>query len=301
MTSERTPSFFLRISAAPNCNLRCEYCNPDGEFKPGIISDKELLDSIKAGYRMGIRTVHFTGGEPTLRKGIVDLVAETKNIGIEKISLTTNGVLFNKMAENFKKAGLTGASISLDSLDSEKVREITGFDVFKPVYESIVKSCDLFPNVVVNMVVMRKNLSEIKDFVDFADKMEGRFIPRFCELQNFGPAYEKDPDSFVKNHVPRVEIIQALEAIRHIESKFKESRDSENAHAEYFELGNDGLVVGVIAPFSKGWPCAGPGCGRIRIGPTGAIKSCVFNPTYQLDGLSSNEKLDVLEIVIEEK
>lgn len=301
MVVDKIHPFFLRITATPECNLRCKYCNPNGVFSSDVMSNLNLIETVSAAYDLGIRTVHWTGGEPTVRRDLVDLVKKSKYIGIETQSITTNGVLFNKMAESLSVAGLTGASISLDSLKTEKVKLISGSNVLRQVQEAIIKSCDLFPNVVVNMVVMRQNLGEIPDFIKFAQDLDGRFIPRFCELQNFGPAFEEEPQLFTQNYVSRKEIIQALKNIDQIGERCREPIDKENGHAEYFFLRNHNLIAGIIAPYSHGWPCAKSDCGRIRIGPTGAIKSCVFSPTYQLEGLSYKDKLDVLKKVIEEK
>ena len=298
---ENSSSFFLRITATSRCNLKCEYCNPNNEFNENLISNKELAETIKAASELGIKTVHWTGGEPTLRKGIVDLVEESSQYGISTQSITTNGVLFNRMAEKFCKAGLTGASISLDSLNAEKVERITGFNILNNVQESIEKSCDLFQHVTVNMVVMRQNFEEMPNFIEFAKKMDGRFIPRFCELQNFGPAYEEDPQLFTKNYVSRTEIFDSLKNIDQIEIKPRKLVDKENSHAEYFFLKRNNLIAGIIAPYFYRWSCAEENCGRIRIGPTGIIKSCVASNSYFLSESSFEEKKDILKKVIEEK
>lgn len=299
--SENASLYYLRITATPNCNLSCVYCNPEREFSAGYMPDNELLDSIRAAYHFGIKTVHFTGGEPTVRPGFVDLVSETRRIGMMTINVTTNGVLFNNMAEKLKNAGLTGVSISLDSLKSERVSSITGYNILGPVKESIMKSCDLFKNVVVNMVVMHQNFEEIEDFVKFARQMKGRFIPRFCELQNYGPIYEKIPTHFIQDLVPRKRIIKALTQLGQLNEKHRNDVDRHNGQAEYYTLGDDNLIVGVIAPYSNGWPCTRANCRRIRIGPKGAIKSCVFSPSYHLNGLSFENKLKVLKKIIAEK
>ena len=299
--TEKISPFFLRITATPRCNLKCEYCNPNESFSLKTTPDKDLIETSKAAAEFGIRTAHWTGGEPTIRKGIIKLVDAYAQSGITTQSVTTNGVLFNKMAKDFSSAGLTGASISLDSLNKEKVKLITGYDVLEPVRESIINSCELFPNVTVNMVVMRQNFNEISDFINFAQEMHGRFIPRFCELQNFGPAYEKNPQLFLQNYVSREEIVQRLKDIDQVEDRPRKSIDKENGHAEYFYLKDHNLITGIIAPYSHGWSCAESNCGRIRIGPTGTIKSCVSNSAYHLNGSSYEEKLVILKKVISEK
>jgi len=293
---------YLRITADSRCNLRCIYCNPYGEFNSSDnISDKDLRDIIEIAYENGIQTIHWTGGEPLLRESLVDLVKEAALIGIKTQSITTNGILLCKYANALYKAGLTGTSISLDTLKPDKFKRITGVNAFLNVYSSIVESCSLFKNVVANMVVMPSNFDEIHDFIKFAVEMEGRFIPRFCELQPYGPAFE-DHISFDDYFIPREQIMKKIEELGNTEEVFKKNIDNENIHSSYFIIRDLGIRIGIIAPYSNGWPCGGVKCGRIRIGGSGTTKACVRSKNkYEFKGLSFSEKRNLFNEVLQEK
>jgi len=294
-------NFFLRFSASPNCNLRCVYCKPE-HANPNMMSDTEIVETIRAAHKLGVNRVQYTGGESTLRTSLPDIIAEATKIGIQFQTLATNGVIFNRMASGYKEAGLTGVSISLDSLDRETVKQISGADVLDTVLGAIGQSCDLFPQVMLNTVVLPQNVDELPAFIGLAEKIGGgRLVPRFIELQNFGPALEKNSDLFKMNLVPETVIMERLNDIGPVEQVQKNAIETVNGHAGYFLIHGPEVVVGVIANYSHGWPCAGTDCGRIRVGPAGAIRSCVTGPTYQLSGQSYEKKLEILSTVIGEK
>ena len=121
---------YVRISVTDRCNLRCRYCMPaDGVEKlshEDILSFEEIVRVVRALAQLGIRKVRLTGGEPLLRRGIVDLVREIKAVeGIERVALTTNGVLLADLAEELRAAGLDGVNISLDTLAEDAFSDIT--------------------------------------------------------------------------------------------------------------------------------------------------------------------------------
>ena len=316
---------FLRISAYAGCSFRCSYCNPDGLFSGEMMSTNEIIQIILAAHELGIRTVHFTGGEPTERNDFVELVKATKQIGMTTIDVTTNGmnrnmavtvdgVGYHSMIEALQAYGLTGVSTSLDTFDpktmveiaSPKNSDLTGEYILAEIKGAIEKSCVLFTQqgkLVVNMVVTKKNFHEIVNFIKYAQEMSGRFIPRFCEMQNKGPAYGDNQNKFHQDYISREKITQALESlgIGNLIEIDKERIDKQNAHAEYFTIGDDKLIVGLIAPFSQNWPCTKAECNRIRVGPNGAVNSCLDSPHYCLNGKSYADKLEILKQVIYQK
>lgn len=318
-------SQFLRITAYPGCNLRCFYCNPEGLFSGDVLDTGEMLDIVKAAHELGITTVHYTGGEPTERHDFVELVRATKKIGMTTIDVTTNGTNLNRpvvigrknygsMIEALHASGLTGVSMSLDTFDPEifqkmalpKDIETDAKYVLSQIKEAIEKTCHLFKvpgKFVVNMVVTHLNFHEIQSFLTYAKELNGGFIPRFCELQNTGPAYGEHQAKFYADYVTKERILQALENVGmgKLQQLNRISIDKQNAHAEYYTLGQGNLVVGIIAPFSQGWPCAKADCKRIRIGPMGAVNSCVESRTYQLKDKSLSEKKEVIKQVIYQK
>lgn len=317
---------FLRVTAFSGCNLRCSYCNPEGKFGKEVLSTEEILNILKAAYQVGIRTVHYTGGEPTERTDFLELVGATKQLGMAIIDMTTNGTRLNQsvvidgkeygtLVEALYVSGLTGISLSLDTLDplifkkmalskddvSTDTKEI--LNEIKRVIEIACRLIKTPGKFVVNMVVTKINFHEIGKFLAYAYKMGGGFIPRFCELQNRGPAFEEHQDWFFKEYITREKIIQALETsgMGSLLPLERESIDKQNAHAEYFELGKGGMVIGVIAPYSRGWPCAKGECNRMRIGPLGAVNSCLESPTFQLRGKSFAECEEIFRQIIYQK
>lgn len=316
---------FLRMTAYHGCNLRCFYCNPKGLHSGDILVAREILDIVKAAQELGIKTVHYTGGEPTERPDFVELVRSTKKIGMTTVDVTTNGTNLNRptvvdgkeyssMIEALHVSGLTGVSLSLDTFDPEifkrmalsKDSSIDAEQAISQTKKAIEEASRLFKTpgkFVVNMVVTKINFHEIRNFLAYAQKLKGGFIPRFCELQNKGLAYEKNQNKFYADYVAREQIIQALENVDmgKLCQLNRVSIDRQNAHAEYYTLEKDNLVVGIVAPYSHGWPCAKSDCKRIRIGPDGAVKSCLKNRTYQLKGKSFSEKKEIMRQVIYQK
>lgn len=150
---------YLRISVTDRCNLRCTYCMPEDGIKlidkKDILSLEEIVEAVKIGAgKFGIRKIRFTGGEPLVRKGIVDLVQKISSIkGIEETAMTTNGLLLSEYAQDLKKAGLKRVNISLDTLSPVKFRELTRGGEVEKVKEGIkaAKNAGLTP-VKINVV-----------------------------------------------------------------------------------------------------------------------------------------------------
>ena len=166
---------YLRLSLTDRCNLRCLYCV--GEDEAGgclarlrhddLLSYEELLRVVRVAVAMGITKVRLTGGEPLVRRGVLDFIRELTRIdGLDDVRLTTNGVLLAQSAGALRAAGVTKVNVSLDSLRPERVAEITGVDCFAAVWRGIQTVLALgFAPVKVNMVVMRHvNDDEILDF-----------------------------------------------------------------------------------------------------------------------------------------
>lgn len=176
---------YLRISVTDRCNLRCVYCMPAEGIElmnhKDILSFDEIVQVCQTAVKLGINKVRLTGGEPLVRKGIVDLVQMIANIdGISDLSLTTNGMLLSKYAQELKNAGLMRINISLDTLDPDEYARITRGGDIKKVIQGIVaaKNAGLYP-VKLNAVVFDKNDKATRESLQmFAKKMnlELRFI-----------------------------------------------------------------------------------------------------------------------------
>ncbi|NLB05882.1 MAG: radical SAM protein, partial [Desulfobulbaceae bacterium] len=156
---------YLRLSLTDRCNLRCRYCVGEDEASgclarlghEDLLTYEELLRVVRVAVALGITKVRLTGGEPLVRRGVLDFIRELTRIdGLDDVRLTTNGVLLAQSAGALRAAGVSKVNVSLDSLRPERVAEITGVDCFAAVWRGIQTVLALgFAPVKVNMVVMR--------------------------------------------------------------------------------------------------------------------------------------------------
>ena len=125
---------YIRLSISDVCNFKCGYCLPDGyridkSDNRKFISKEEISRLAKALSELGVSKIRLTGGEPTIRKDFIDIIKDIKkNSGIKKTVITTNGYKLNKIAKDIKNSGLDGINISIDSLDRERFKDVTGHD-----------------------------------------------------------------------------------------------------------------------------------------------------------------------------
>lgn len=170
---------YLRISVTDRCNLRCTYCMPEEGVQlmqhSDILSFEEIVDVVKVAVKLGIDKIRLTGGEPLVRKGIVQLVEMIAAIdGIKDLALTTNGILLPELASDLKKAGLQRINISLDTVNPEKYRQLTrGGDINK-VFQGIKAAQDVgFMPLKINCVVFKSS-----------DDDDARAVKAFCKENN---------------------------------------------------------------------------------------------------------------------
>ena len=151
---------YLRISLTDHCNLRCVYCMPEEMvFRPNaeLVQDDELLTLVQLFAQLGFDKLRLTGGEPTVRANIVELVSEMARVpGIRSISMTTNGVLLSRLAKPLVEAGLQRVNISIDTLNAEKFKRLTRWGKLEDVWEGIraAEAAGLSP-IKLNAVVVR--------------------------------------------------------------------------------------------------------------------------------------------------
>lgn len=183
---------YLRISVTDRCNLRCVYCMPEGGVqllkKTEILSFEEITRVVEVGAKLGLEKIRLTGGEPLVRKGIVDLVAMLNRVeGIEEIAMTTNGILLPKFAKDLKKAGLKRVNISLDSVSSEEYKKITRVGDLEKVITGIkaAKNAGLEP-IKINVVRLKNQMEQdVQALKEFAHSVGAqlRFITQM-DLKN---------------------------------------------------------------------------------------------------------------------
>ncbi len=181
---------YLRLAVNEHCNLRCIYCMPE-EGAPfldqaQLLSTNEIKIILRAMSDLGVKKVRFTGGEPLLRKDIIDLIKYSSQRSIfESVHITTNGLLLSNYIDELEQAGLNGINISLDTLDAEKFKKITRRDEFQKVIKGLNAAIlSDIKHIKVNVVAMRDfNQNEILDFVELTKTND--ITVRFIELMPF--------------------------------------------------------------------------------------------------------------------
>ncbi len=277
----------LRVSVTDRCNLRCVYCMPK-EGLPLLAHDEvltfeELTRIVRIAVTLGVRKVRLTGGEPLVRKDFPDLVAMLSGIeGITDIPLTTNGVLLFEYAEALKKAGLSRVTISLDTLKSQRFKEITSSESLHMVLHGFDKAqkVSLKPVKINTVIVPGQNDDEILDFAELAHKkgLEVRFIERMpipvttidkdCampSLENLNQDYE---------HIASDKIKQIIESKWGKLSPIQRNSPADTAAgpAVRYMLGDGPGRIGFISPISEPF-CTG--CGRMRLTADGKLRPCL--------------------------
>ncbi len=261
---------YLRLSIIEACNFRCTYCLPKGyQARPdlprhlGVVEIRRLLTGFA---RLGMRKVRLTGGEPSLRRDLGEIIATAAAVpGVEKIALTTNGVLLPQRIADWRAAGLTHLNVSVDALDRERFAEITGHDRLPHILDGIERALALgLSGVKLNAVLLRGlNDDQLPAFLDY---LRDRPISlRFIELMQTGDNLE-----YFRRHHYRAE---ALEDSLQAEgwSLLPRAADAgparEYAHPDYRGR------IGIIAPYSRDF-CAG--CNRLRVTSSGDLRLCLF-------------------------
>jgi len=270
---------YLRLSVTDRCNLRCIYCMPHGDFSwiphAEILRYEEILLICEALSRLGVRKIRLTGGEPLVRKDLVDLAGRLARMdGIGEICITTNGLLLERYAASLLEAGVTHVNISLDTLRPERFAAITGRDAFALAWRGIEKALEVgFPRIKLNAVVMRGiNEDEVVDLARLS--LSSPIEVRFIEFMPIGTC-----SSWEQRRVVTCEEIKTLveEALGPLEPHCS-AKDSGPARI-YSTSGAPGNL-GFISPLSRHF-CAT--CNRIRITPDGRLRLCLF----------SDEELDI--------
>ncbi len=259
---------YLRVSVTDRCNQRCNYCSrPQEEHKERsqVLTFSELTDIIGVMASMGIEKIRFTGGEPLVRKGIAELVRMVNAIeGIKETTLTTNATLLSRFAKELKEAGLKRVNVSLDTLDAEKFRIITGGGRLSHVLEGIdaALSEGLVP-LKVNTVVMRGiNEDELASIIDFA--RERGISARFIECMPM-----RDGFDWKKHYMPISEVLERED----IKERVAVEEKREEGGAEYILPLRDGSGrVGFISPLSNRF-CER--CNRLRLTADGRLHLCL--------------------------
>jgi cyclic pyranopterin phosphate synthase len=263
---------YLRISVTDKCNFRCQYCMPeDIQFQDSSehLSLEEMLTFAEACLQLGVNKVRITGGEPLLRKGVVDFIGELKNMGFSEVTMTTNAYLLKENLEEVVEAGLDRINVSLDTLQPEKFAFITRRDHLQKVWEALMAALEtpLSP-IKINAVAMRGvNDDEIADMAKLT--LNYPMHARFIELMPLNG--DTDGQQFKKLFIPGSEILQiAQEKLGDLEEVEKEDPA---APADEFKFPGAPGTFGVITPISEPF-CAR--CSRLRLTADGKIHPCLL-------------------------
>ena len=286
---------YLRISLTDHCNLRCIYCMPEDQtFRPNpeLMQDDEiaLLTRLFAG--LGFDKIRLTGGEPTVRKNIVEIVRSIASTpGIEAVSMTTNGILLTKLAQPLAEAGLKRVNVSIDTLDAEKFERLTRWGKLQDVWDGILAAEHAGMRPVKLNAVVVKGYNE-NDVIDLARlTIERPWQVRFIEMMPFAGVTD----------VQTGQIITAAQIQGRIEAALgplELSNDGKlDGEARIFRIpgakGNVGFISSVTAPFCDS-------CNRARLTADGRLRLCLLreNEVDLLTPLRAGASLEDLRRLI---
>ncbi|XP_017135561.1 molybdenum cofactor biosynthesis protein 1 isoform X2 [Drosophila miranda] len=284
---------YLRISLTERCNLRCDYCMPaDGvplQPKANLLTTEEIIRLARIFVEQGVRKIRLTGGEPTVRRDIVDMVAEMKALPqLEHVGITTNGLVLTRLLLPLQRAGLDSLNISLDTLKKDRFEKITRRKGWERVIAGIDLAVQLGYRPKVNCVLMRNfNEDEVCDFVEFTrDRpVDVRFI-------------EYMPFSGNKWHTDRlISFKETVELIRRQWPEFEALPNGPNDTSKAFAVPGFKGQVGFITSMTEHF-CGS--CNRLRLTADGNIKVCLFgNKEFSLrDAMRSDvSEEDLVDLI----
>ncbi len=259
----------LRLSITDRCNLRCTYCMPDGvEFQPRhqLLRFEEIVRVAAVAHRLGVQAVRVTGGEPLVRRGVVDLVAALSQVGFDDLSLTTNGMLLEPLARPLAEAGLRRVNISCDSLRPDRFTAIRRRGDLGTVLGAMdaAEAAGLGPVKVNVVLVAGVNDDEVEDFATFA-RTTGRPV-RFIEFMPLDApgAWQREAVVDAASVLRRIGRRWALEPV---------AAADPSAPAERYRFVDGAGEIGVIASVTR--PFCGT-CNRLRLTADGAVRNCLF-------------------------
>jgi len=290
---------YIRLSITDVCNFKCGYCLPNGYFKvenkPGFLNLDEISNLVAAFTKLGVSKIRITGGEPTVRKDFFEVLRNIKSEHkINNLVITTNGYKLNEIAEELLATGINGINISIDSLDRNKFKEITGKDRLPQILEGInILQNKGFKNIKVNAVLLKNvndSLEEFQNWERFINNNEIDF--RYIELMQTGDNLEY----FKKYHISASNFRKYIESTDWKEiSRIRDAGPSIN----YVHSKLKGKF-GIIAPYSKDFCIT---CNRLRITAKGELRLCLFGnsganlrPYLQ----NQNQKDELIELILKQ-
>ena len=256
---------YLRIAVTNRCNLACVYCVGNNQKLPAparALSLSQLLAVVRTAAKLGIDTVRITGGEPLLRKDIVQIVRKISQLGM-KVGLTTNGTLLKPLAKKLFRAGLQQINVSLDTLNPETYHRLTRRDQIKDVLAGLKAAQSAgFRKIRLNVVVRRDNVKEIPRLLEFAAK--NNFILKLIELMPFAGN---------KKYLSLARIEKKLVKDYRLVPRTPKGNWPNPGPAHYYRYKKTfvGFVTARSRPFCQH-------CNRLRLEYDGKLRSCLGYP-----------------------
>lgn len=262
---------YLRISLTDKCNLRCVYCMPeDMVFRPNesLLQDDELIRLVRIFAGLGFYKIRLTGGEPTVRQNIVEICHQIASTpGITNLSMTTNGILLDQLAQPLKEAGLQRVNISIDTLDPARFKRITRWGSLERVWAGVeaAERAGLTP-IKLNAVVVRGfNDADVTELAKIT--LEKPYQVRFIEMMPFGDVAAFAKEQIVTDAEIRARIAEEFMPLEEINS------GQLDGEARLYRFpgakGEVGFISSVTAPF-----CAS--CNRARLTADGVLRLCLL-------------------------
>jgi len=283
---------YLRISVTDRCNFRCLYCMPAEGLpwlpKAEILSYEEIADVVSQLAPLGLRRLRITGGEPTIRPNLEELIRLLHGVPeIEDIALSTNGARLPELARGLRDAGLDRINMSADSLRPDRIAKIARRNLrFDPVTSALAAEHAGLAPIKINVVVMRSiNDDEIEDFARLT--LDHPWHVRFIELMPVG-----EMSGLTWEHiVPSEEVVSRIASLGALAPDGGPPRG--NGPAKYYRLAGAEGTVGVITPMTHTY-CAS--CNRVRLTADGRLRTCLFGDHEVLlrDALRQREPLEPL-------
>ncbi len=265
------PINYLRLAVTDRCNLRCFYCMPQEGIqflpKPHLLTYEEMLRVCSIFAELGVSKVRITGGEPFVRKDIMPFIRKLSEIEhINKINLTTNGVLTAPFVPELKQLGIHSVNLSLDTLDKDKFFAITRRNEFDLVWKTFESLLTHQIPVKINTVVMaNKNIEDILPMVALSKELD--VAVRFIEEMPFnGEGRRNEADS--QWNFPKI-----LAYIQKEYPDIQKVEDEPNSTSYNYKIPGFKGSIGIIAAYSRTF-CGT--CNRVRLTPTGGFRTCLY-------------------------
>jgi len=262
---------YMRLAVTDRCNLRCFYCMPEHGLnwlsRAELMTYEEMLRTCAVLVKMGIEKIRITGGEPFVRKDIMQLLTSISKLnGLKELTLTTNGVLTAPYIADLKALGVKSVNLSLDTLDANRFFAITRRDEFADVMTTLDGLLKHDIDVKINAVVMEgKNIDDIIPLVELTRDPPVSF--RFIEEMPF------NGNSHNYNGL-KWDYVHILEVIRSRFSDIEKLTDPPNSTSYNYHIPGHKGRIGIIAAYSRTF-CGT--CNRVRITPQGGLKNCLYD------------------------